>query len=95
MLQNVGVAASVVASLAAVATAIGAGLIWVFRRGQAAGRAQAEREAQQHAQAENQAERRAMRNRLAEVENELATLRARVAGYEVPLPRGRGPRAAK
>ena len=61
MLQNVGVLASVVASFAVVATAIGAGLLWIFRRGQASGRAQAEREAQRRAQEESMAERRAMK----------------------------------
>jgi hypothetical protein len=88
MLQNFGAVTSVVASLAVVATAVAAGLLWIFRRGQASGKAQAEREAQQRAQAESEGERRAMRNRLAEVENELATMRARIARREVPLPRG-------
>ena len=95
MLQNVGVLASVVASFAVVATAIGAGLLWIFRRGQASGRAQAEREAQRRAQEESMAERRAMRNQLVVVENELATLRGRIARQEIPLRRGQEPRSAK
>ena len=95
MLQNVGMVASVVASFAVVATAIGAGLLWIFRRGQASGRGQAEREAQRRAQEESRTERRAMRNQLAVVENELATLRGHIARQEIPLPRGQEPNSAE
>jgi hypothetical protein len=91
MLENVGVVASVVGSFAVVAPAIGAGLLWIFRRGQASGRGQAEREAQRRAQDESMAERRAMRNQLVAVENELAALRGRIARQEIPLPRGQEP----
>ena len=95
MFQNIGVVASVLASSAVVATAIGAGLLWIFRRGQASGRAQAEREAQRRAQEESMTERRAMRNQLVVVENELATLRGRIARQEIPLARGQEPHSAK
>jgi uncharacterized protein HemX len=95
MLQNVGVVASVVASFAVVATAIGAGLLWIFRRGQASGKRQAEQEAQQRAQEESRAERRAMKKQLEAVQNELATLRGRIARQEIPLPRRQEPHSTK
>jgi len=75
MAIDASAAVTIASSLVAVIVGLISCVKWIFRRGEASGRAQLEHRAERRAQAQGEASLRVMAERMAELESELECMR--------------------